>query len=57
MVVWMEKRNVRIPICADIDAEPQGMVSGQTKVIRLSLIHEREPAGRISVLGVRRNHI
>jgi len=39
------------------DAESKSMVFRQTKVIRLSFIHEREPAGRISVPGVRRYHV
>ena len=54
MVVGMEKRNVGIPRSA---GEPERMIFRQTKVIRLSLIHEREAAGRIGVPGVRRYHI
>jgi len=33
------------------------MLFRQTEVIRLSLIHECEPAGRVSVPGVRRYHV
>ena len=36
---------------------PERMLFRQTEVIRLSLIHEREPAGRVSVPGVRRYHV
>jgi hypothetical protein len=33
------------------------MLFRQTEVIRLSLIHEREPAGRVSIPGVRRYYV
>lgn len=57
MVVGMEKGNMGIPRRTVVDAESESIVFRQTKVIRLSLIHEHEPTGGISVPGVRRYHV
>src|SRR6266850_4070771 len=53
----MQQRDMGVPLCANVDAETQGMILGKTEVIRSSFIHKSEPAGRSRVPGIRRNHI
>src|SRR5258708_1432096 len=53
----MQKGDMGIPLCAHVHPKSDRMVFRQTKVIGLSLIHERESARRIGVPGVRRNHV
>src|ERR1700752_4420466 len=53
----MQQRDMSVPLCANVDAETQGMIFRKAKVIRSSFIHEGEPAGRSRVPGIRRNHV
>src|SRR6266404_7948777 len=46
-----------VPLCANVDAETQGMIFRKTKVFCSSFIHEGEAAGRSRVPSIRRNHI
>src|ERR1700730_5929819 len=57
MVVRMQKGNMRIPRCARGNAESERMVFRQTEIVRMSFIYKSERARRISVPGVRRNHV
>src|SRR3954451_9094301 len=53
----MQQRDMGVPLCANVDAETQGMIFRKTEVIRSSFIHEGEAAGRSPVPGIRRKHI
>src|SRR5208282_6277438 len=57
LVVGMQERDMGVVLCANVDAETQGMISRKTKVIGSSFIHEGEAAGRSRVPGISRNHI
>src|SRR6266481_10017009 len=53
----MQKRNMRIPGCSRGNAESERMVFRQTEIIGMSSIYKSDRARRISVPGVRRNHV
>src|ERR1700690_1560848 len=46
MIIGMHQLDVGVPRYIDLHPEPKRIIFGETKVIRVSLIHERKGAGR-----------
>src|SRR6202166_833827 len=57
MIIGMYQLDVGVPRYIDLDPEPKRIILGETKVIRVSLIHECKGAGRHRVPCVCRNRI
>jgi hypothetical protein len=57
MIIGMYQLDVGVPRCIDLHAEPKRIILGETKVIRVSLIHKRKRTGRQCVPCVCRNRI
>jgi hypothetical protein len=57
MIIGMYQLNVGVPRYIDGHPEPKRIILGETKVIRVSLIHERKDTGRQRVPCVCRNRI
>src|ERR1700729_3226042 len=53
----MQQRQRVVPLCANIDAETQGMIFRNAKVIRSSLVHEGARAARSRIPGIHRKHV
>src|SRR4029077_2817874 len=57
LVVGMQKWNMGVPCCADIDIKTQRMIKWKANVVCGSPVHEGEPAGWSRVPGVNRNRV
>src|SRR5260221_7991311 len=53
----MQHRDMRVPRSVRDASSSKRMIRRQTQVVRQSLVHEGEPAGRTGVPGVSRNHV
>src|ERR1700759_3567400 len=53
----MQKRDMGVPLRANVDAEAQGMILRKTKVVGGPPVDEGETAGRRRVPGMRGNHV
>ncbi len=56
-VVGMYQFDVGVPRYTRFQSQPKRIVLGETKVVRICLIHERKSAGRHRIPRVRRNRV